>query len=41
MVTVIIHHRFFFLMDTDKLVPFSAVDFRDEKHWWLQWKYNI
>ena len=26
----------FFLMDTDKLVPFSAVDFRDEKHWWLQ-----
>ena len=26
----------FFLMDTDKLFPFSAVDFRDEKHWWLQ-----
>ena len=26
----------FFLMDTDRLVPYSAVDFRDEKHWWLQ-----
>ena len=26
----------FFLMDTDKLVPMSAIDWRDEKHWWLQ-----
>ena len=26
----------FFMMDTDKLIPMSAVDWRDEKHWWLQ-----
>ena len=26
----------FFLIDTDKLVPMSAIDWRDEKHWWLQ-----
>ena len=26
----------FFMMDTDKLIPMSAVDWRGEKHWWLQ-----
>ena len=26
----------FILIDTDKLVPMSAIDWRDEKHWWLQ-----
>tara|TARA_B100001113_G_C20880563_1_gene522453 strand:- start:186 stop:680 length:495 start_codon:yes stop_codon:yes gene_type:complete len=31
----------FFMMDTDKLVPMSAVDWRDEKHWWLQDGNNI
>ena len=24
------------MMDTDKLTPMSAIDWRDEKHWWLQ-----
>ena len=24
------------MMDTDKLIPMSAVDWRGEKHWWLQ-----
>ena len=23
-------------MDTDKLKPYSGVDWREEKHWWLQ-----
>ena len=26
----------YFMMDTDKLTPMSAIDWRDEKHWWLQ-----
>ena len=26
----------FYLMDTDKLIPMSAKDYRGEKHWWLQ-----
>lgn len=26
----------YYLMDTDKLVPMSAEDYRGEKHWWLQ-----
>jgi len=26
----------FFLMDTDRLDAYSAIDFREEKHWWLQ-----
>ena len=26
----------FFMMDTDQLVPMSAIDWREEKHWWLQ-----
>ena len=26
----------FFLMDTDRLEAYSAIDFREEKHWWLQ-----
>ena len=26
----------YFMMDTDKLTPMSATDWRDEKHWWLQ-----
>jgi hypothetical protein len=23
-------------MDTDQLIPMSAIDYREEKHWWLQ-----
>ena len=26
----------FYLMDTDKLVPMSAIDYRGDHHWWLQ-----
>lgn len=26
----------YYLIDTDKLVPMSADDYRGEKHWWLQ-----
>ena len=26
----------YYLMDTDKLQPYSGVDWREEKHWWLQ-----
>lgn len=26
----------FYLMNTDRLVPMSAEDYRGEKHWWLQ-----
>ena len=26
----------FYLMNTDKLVPMSGKDYRDEYHWWLQ-----
>jgi hypothetical protein len=26
----------FYLMNTDKLVPMSATDYRNDKHWWLQ-----
>lgn len=26
----------YYLIDTDKLVPMSAEDYRGEKHWWLQ-----
>jgi hypothetical protein len=26
----------FYLMDTDKLIPMSAKDYRGEPHWWLQ-----
>lgn len=26
----------YYLIDTDRLVPMSAEDYRGEKHWWLQ-----
>ncbi len=26
----------YYLMNTDQLVPMSAEDYREEKHWWLQ-----
>lgn len=26
----------FYLMDTDKLVPMSGIDYRNDTHWWLQ-----
>lgn len=26
----------YYLMDTDQLIPMSAIDYREEKHWWLQ-----
>ena len=26
----------YYLMDTDKLIPMSGKDYRDEYHWWLQ-----
>ena len=26
----------YYLMDSDELVPMSAIDYRGEKHWWLQ-----
>lgn len=26
----------FYLMDTDKLVPMSGTDYRNDTHWWLQ-----
>jgi len=26
----------YYLMNTDKLIPMSAKDYRDEYHWWLQ-----
>jgi len=26
----------YYLMDTNSLIPYSGVDYRDEKHWWLQ-----
>tara|TARA_B100001996_G_C18602873_1_gene570565 strand:- start:467 stop:946 length:480 start_codon:yes stop_codon:yes gene_type:complete len=26
----------YYLMDTDKLIPMSGEDYREEKHWWLQ-----
>ena len=26
----------YYLMNTDQLVPMSAKDYREEKHWWLQ-----
>ncbi len=26
----------YYLIDTDQLVPMSGVDYREEKHWWLQ-----
>ena len=24
------------LMDTDKLIPMSGIDYRNDTHWWLQ-----
>jgi hypothetical protein len=26
----------FYLMDTDKLIPMSGIDYRNDTHWWLQ-----
>ena len=26
----------FYLLDTDKLVPMSGIDYRNDTHWWLQ-----
>ena len=31
----------FYLIDTDKLVPMSGEDYREEKHWWLQDGENV
>ena len=31
----------FYLMNTDRLVPMSAEDYRGEKHWWLQNGENV
>ena len=31
----------YYLMDTDKLIPMSGIDYRDEKHWWLEYNNNI
>ena len=29
------------MMDTDKLIPMSGEDYREEKHWWLQCDDNV
>ena len=31
----------YYLFDTDKLVPYSAIDDRGEPHWWLQYEDQI
>lgn len=34
----------YYLMNTDKLVPFCGKDYRDDYHWWLQngeWIYDV
>ncbi len=31
----------YYLFDTDKLVPYSAIDDRGEPHWWLQYGEQI
>ena len=33
---VIIQHKHYFFLDTDRLVPMSGKDYRGEAHWWLQ-----
>ncbi len=31
----------YYLMDTDKLIPMSGEDYREEKHWWLKYDDNV
>ncbi len=31
----------YYLIDTDKLIPMSGEDYREEKHWWLKYDDNV
>lgn len=35
-IAIMLHKALYYLIDTDRLVPMSGEDYRQEKHWWLQ-----